>query len=875
MNKFSKNIAKEFKHSFGRFVAIMAIVAVGVGFLIGVMQATPDMKRSMDQYYRENNAYDIDIKGTLGLTDDDVLAIGATVYDGGGKFAEEIMPVVSTDAIVSVSEKEIVGRVVGLDFSKVKDGTALNMLTLEKGGRFPEAAGEVVVERGNHYFEDVQVGDKITLDKESGQYGDVYTLDSFTVVGVVSSPDYYFKDGREVSAIGTGVVGTVIYCQAYDSAEGKGDGVYDLSKGGLFSALDNDMLGTDSVIRYTDCYVKLAGTEDYETFSDKYKTFVLDAADALSGVMSECNEKLNADVEKVNQAVAMTGGDAIPQSSWYLLDRASTNVSYVSFALNAEKVEDIAGIFPVFFIVVAALVALTSMTRMVEEDRMQIGTFKALGYRNGRIMTKYLLYCCLASFIGCVAGILIGFSLLPSIFWKAYATMYYLPKLSLLFSPWFALAVFGIALAGTALVTFFACRSSLKEKPAVLMQPKAPKPGKRILLERVGFFWNRLKFKWKATVRNIFRYKKNMILTIVSVMGCTALILTGFGLNDSVKAVEEIHFKEIIKYDTVIEYDSSKTSENDELGAFLKSEGASYVSLYGENGQLLMGKNYSSRESIELYAVGEDSMQEFSSFVELRTRKKSAIIELSGGGIVIPENLATVYGVKKGDIVQYVSASGTRIEIPVAAVCEYYTGSVAYISKEYFASLVGTESLTDNTCFVISGIEGEDAQNAATEKLLTDARVSSVSFKSSGLETFTGLSSTMGLVIAVLVISAGALAAIVLYNLTNINIDERRREIATLRVLGYKKYEVAGYIYRESAILTIAGTLLGLLLGFFLHLFIVKRVDSVMMMFGRTIGGLSYLWSFLLTVLFAVIVYAFMLIKLNRINMADSLKSNE
>lgn len=234
-----------------------------------------------------------------------------------------------------------------------------------------------------------------------------------------------------------------------------------------------------------------------------------------------------------------------------------------------------------------------------------------------------------------------------------------------------------------------------------------------------------------------------------------------------------------------------------------------------------------------------------------------------------------MYGVKKGDIVQYVSASGTRIEIPVSAVCEYYTGSVAYISKEYFASLVGTESLTDNTCFVISGIEGEDAQNAATEKLLTDARVSSVSFKSSSLETFTGLSSTMGLVIAVLVISAGALAAIVLYNLTNINIDERRREIATLRVLGYKKYEVAGYIYRESAILTIAGTLLGLLLGFFLHLFIVKRVDSVMMMFGRTIGGLSYLWSFLLTVLFAVIVYAFMLIKLNRINMADSLKSNE
>ena len=419
-------------------------------------------------------------------------------------------------------------------------------------------------------------------------------------------------------------------------------------------------------------------------------------------------------------------------------------------------------------------------------------------------------------------------------------------------------------------VTFFACRSSLKEKPAVLMQPKAPKPGKRILLERAGFFWNRLKFKWKATVRNIFRYKRNMILTIISVMGCTALILTGFGLNDSVGAVENIQYKELVRYDTVIEYDSSADAgEEGYLDEFLSVDGTESVALYGENGQLLVG---GSRESIDLYVVAEEDAGGFASLVELRTRKKSAIIDTQTDGIIFPENIAVVYGVKKGDTVTYISASGTRHEVRVAAVFENYTGSVAYMSESYFSSLEPDTDVSANTYFVRSGTEDEDA---AAERLLRDGRVTSVEFVSSTLETFRGLSSTMGLVIAVLVISAGALAAIVLYNLTNINIDERRKEIATLRVLGYKRYEVAGYIYRESAILTVIGALLGLLLGFLLHMFIVDRVDSVMMMFGRTIGGLSYLWAFLLTVAFAAIVYAFMLIKLNKINMADSLKSNE
>ena len=910
MRKFNKNIAKEFKTSFGRFIAIMAIIALGVGFLIGVTQATPDMKNTMSTYLIDNKAYDIDVKGTFGLTQADIDAIRGLKDDAGNEIVESVTPVISTDAVVTAGEYEVVGRFIGIDNLKEyanasadAEGGNLNTLTLIEG-EWPDAAGEVVVARANNYFEDVKVGDAIAIPEgigtEQSTYGDVYAAHEFKVVGIVSSPDYYYNDAREVTTLGSGVVGCVVY--------GEMGELYDLKKSVLFSQIDEE---TDLIINlinsnasdesekvqpidvlYTDCYVKLVGSEEYERFTDEYKNFVLDGSESLENLgnkQTAALKKLIIEAESIKIGDISVGdiladmGLTEESVQWFVLDRANANVSYISFDMNVEKVEEIAGIFPVFFIVVAALVALTSMTRMVEEDRMQIGTFKALGYGQGRIMSKYLIYCCLASIIGCVAGILIGFSLLPSIFWQAYGSLYTLPELILAFSPWFALIVFAVALVGTALVTWATCRTSLKEKPSQLMQPKAPKPGKRIWLERVGFIWNHLKFKWKATIRNIFRYKKNMILTIISVMGCTALILTGFGLNDSVVAVTDIQYGEVFLYDTVIEYthtgDLAGLPSESALKTFLENAGeGNSIGLYTESGTLVLDGNKSDgRESVDLYVVRDGTAEQFRSFIDLHERKNSAIIDVTKGGenvIVIPENIAVVYGISAGDTVTYVSDTETA-EFTVLAVCESYTGTYAYMSEAVYEKTFG-EIDADNTLLVKSGI-AESEVDAETEKLLadTDAGISSVEFVYSSLSTFSGLESTMGLVIAVLVLCAGALAAIVLYNLTNINIDERRREIATLRVLGYRRYEVAGYIYRESAILTLAGTLLGLGLGFLLHWFIVSRVNSVAMMFGRVISGWSFLWAFLLTIAFAVVVYAFMLIKLNRINMAESLKSNE
>ena len=879
MNKYGKTILKEFKTGFGRFIAIMAIIALGVGFLIGVMQATPDMEKSMDDYYRAESAYDVDVKSVVGLTQADIDALLDLKDENGDAVVGSLTPVISTDVMAKADEAEVVARVMYIDGANAATSDAteadaaasdtaepgteaaaaeMNRLTLVEGSMPKEGltdaegneiplAQQVVVERSTRNFTPLSVGDKITLDAESGQYGDVYAQTEFTVVGIVSSPDYYYLDATEQTTLGTGVVGCVVYVN---------DGVYDLS-GGQFAMLG--MLGRTTVA--TDCWVDIAGADSYAFLTDEYKSYVTERADLISSLGDErCSD--------LNETIGNFGYSA----RWLTLDRASTNVSYVSFDMNVEKVADIAGIFPIFFIIVAALVAFTSMTRMVEEDRMQIGTLKALGYRPARIVSKYLIYCCIACIIGCAAGILIGFSLLPSIFWAAYQTLYYLPALNLAFSPWFAVAVIGIALAATILVTLAACWTSLRERPSKLMQPKAPKAGKRVLLERVPFIWKPLKFKWKATIRNIFRYKKNMILTIISVMGCTALILVGFGLNDSVTAASQYQYQNVILYESAIEY-TGAWEEGGTLDTFL-DESDGYLSVYADESTTLdipQDGREDAHETVTLYLVADDA--EFNKFISLHVRGDSAIIEVAEStesAIVLSENIAAVYGIEAGDTL---TMDGK--EVTVLAVCEGYTGVNVYMSRAAYESVYnGGAAVTPNMLLVKSDV-GRENVDEATRGLLTDPAVTSVDFIYSSLSMFENLSEMMGLVIAVLVISAGALAAIVLYNLTNINIDERKREIATLRVLGYRKAEVAGYIYRESAILTIVGTLFGLLLGWLLHMYIVTNVNSISMMFGRVIGGLSYLWAFLLTIAFAVIVYAFMLIKLNKISMADSLKSNE
>ncbi|MCD8040566.1 MAG: ABC transporter permease [Clostridia bacterium] len=877
MKKFSKSIVKEFKNSFGRFVAIMAIIALGVGFLIGITQTTPDMKTSMSDYLRSSYAYDIDVKGTYGLTQSDIDSLTTLKDDGGNTVVEAYMPVISTYVMGSCNgSSQYAINMVGYDFSLIGssygDLSNLNLFEITEG-EMPSAAGEVLVVQTNNHFEDVKVGDTITLagslTSSDSTYGDVYARKTFTVTGIVTTPDYYYSDARETTTIGTGVVGSVIIGNSAD--------MYDLSSSSFFNLIES--IRGESVV-CTDLWVVTSGSDKYEMFGENYKNYVLEQASCIESLGSDICTTFNDALESSPMYGILSANGLTANASWYVLDRASCNVSYVSYDMNVEKVEDIAGVFPVFFIIVAALVALTSMTRMVEEDRLQIGTLKALGYKEGAIMSKYLIYCCLACVIGLAAGILLGFSILPTIIWNAYGTMYTLPALKLGFSWYIAISVVFGALALTILVTVFACRSTTKESPSKLMQPKAPKPGQRILLERVGFFWKHIKFKWKATIRNIFRYKKNMVLTIISVMGCTALILTGFGLGDSVDAATDIQYGDIIYYDTMVSYSGSIAEIRQEGGALAgyldgldSTEDGLWLDIYTESGQLTFG---TSRESVDLYLIPQGS--NFSGFTSLRSRKSGKALDLETDGVILPENIASVYDIDAGDTITFVTSDSLTVEFTVTGIAEYYTGSVIYMSESAYMAVSGktAESIAHNMLLVKYGYgSDESAMEESAQLLLADSCVTGVEFTYTTISSFSALSSTMGYVVLLLVVCAGALAAIVLYNLTNINIDERRREIATLRVLGYTKWETAGYIYRESGILTVVGTLLGLLFGWLLHKYIVGRVGSVMMMFGQAISGLSYLYAILITLGFALVVWAFMLIKLFKIDMAESLKSNE
>lgn len=876
MQKYTKSMLKEFRRGFGRFIAIMAIIALGVGFLIGLMQATPDMKNTMNAYYRDNAMYDINIKGTYGLSAKDIDAIGNAKDEDGNVMADNVMGFIQTDVSVSVgSDRDVVARINGLDSFEEEIGQEIVHLTLEEG-RFPAAANECVVERSNLNFEEIKVGATVSItDPTAGTYGDVYAQTQFTVVGVVSSPAYYYLNGKEVTSVGNGVVGTVLYVprEAYKiSTPTEEEPLGHLTGGtsvfgqGLFDLLNGNFIGVPIV--YTDCYVTLNESAKYGVFDQGYKDTLAESTETYEDLAASDNVSNATINEKLEQFSAFIGDMA--QADWYVLDTVNTNVSYISFNMNVDKVSDIAAIFPVFFILVAALVAMTSMTRMVEEDRTEIGTLKALGYSNGRIAAKYLIYCLSAGIIGGLVGLLCGFALLPSIFWMAYQSQYYLPPLTLGVSPVFTTVVLICLVALTIAVTVYACWATLRERPSLLMQQKAPKQGKRVLLERVGFLWKPLKFKYKAAIRNIFRYKKNMFMTIISVMGCTALILAGFGIYDSINVINNVQYTELVRYDMEISYKSENIPES--LDEFLA--GKTYVPLYTENMNIVVKSEdgSSARESVEVLVASDRAALD--NVVSVRDRKSKDLLELPADGIVLPENVAEAYDLKTGDRVTLRASDGKEKEASVT-VYENYVESRAYMSTAAYTALFEEDTVQNNVLFVCADLNGIDQEELARD-LLSDENVTGVAFTDDEQDIYAGLSQTMGYIIAVLIVSAGALAAIVLYNLTNINIDERQREIATLKVLGYTRAEVAGYVYRESAILTIAGSLLGLLLGWLLHtFFMVPRIDSVALLLGRTISVWSFFYSFGLTVLFAAIVYAFMLIKLNKINPAEALKSIE
>ncbi len=565
----------------------------------------------------------------------------------------------------------------------------------------------------------------------------------------------------------------------------------------------------------------------------------------------------------------------IEQGKWILGDR-DDNVSFSSYDSNAQRIANIATVFPVFFFLVAALVALTTMTRMVEEERLQIGTMKALGYSRGKIAAKYLLYALAASLAGSAVGMVIGMQLFPSIILNAYNIMYDLPVLKTPFNTLFGAIATGTAVACTLLATLNACWAELREQPASLMLPKAPKAGKRILLEHIRPVWRRMRFTHKVTARNLFLYKKRFFMTVVGIAGCTALLVTGFGVRDSISDIVEKQFDDLAHYQLMVSIQDESATQGKELQALLNdtSRITGYLPVAQQDVTVVPEGDTAADN---LYITVPTDTVAMNDYFTFRHRNGGGSIELGEGSVIITEKLAERQGLKAGDIITVEDADGNTASFTITDVCENYISHYLYMSVGVYEAAFGKAPETNLLlCQLADGMdEDPQAEEALATELLQCRDVAGAQFTHELTASFSQSLGSINYIVVVLIIAAGALAFVVLYNLTNINISERAKELATIKVLGFYDSEVGAYIYRETSLLTLIGTACGLAFGVALHTFVIRTAEVDMVMFGRSIYPLSFVWSALLTILFSLLVNAVMYRKLKAISMVESMKAPE
>ncbi len=553
---------------------------------------------------------------------------------------------------------------------------------------------------------------------------------------------------------------------------------------------------------------------------------------------------------------------------WYVLDRES-NMSFVNFQLNADKVAAIAKFFPIFFYLVAALVSLTTMTRMIEEERTQIGILKALGFRRTSIIGKYVAYCSLASILGSAAGQLVGFKLIPRVIWNAYGVMFHLPPFVSEYNARIAFVASGIAVLSTVGVTVYAANEALGEKPATLMLPRAPKAGKRILLERIGPLWRKMSFNMKSTARNIFRYKKHFYMTVVGISGCTALLVMGFGMRDSIRDFAGSQFDHIFMYQINVELDEEELSKEplDQLVENLDHV-ESYTGVYSDKG-IVRHNNDLLDINLRVFHDPEG----LSENILIRDRESREIILPGAEYVIITEKLSEVLGVSIGDTILYEDSDENRGQLKVTNITENYLGNYLYVDFAQYEAVFGP-SPTNSALVRIGDLTG-DEEDGFVERLLLEDSVRNVELLSQTRRSFDNLVRSIDYIVLVIIVASGLLAFIVLYNLTNINVNERKKELATLKVLGFHNEEVTSHIFREIAILTLIGIGVGLVLGTYMHEFIIKTIEDPDTMFGRDIRWMSFVLSAVITLIFSFIVNLFMGRKIRNIEMVESMKAND
>lgn len=863
---YFKNLFRDIKKSISRFLSIVVIIAVGVAFYVGVRATSPDMKMSADNYFEKINFMDFKIVSTLGLTEDDLAEIRSVkgVSRAEGSY--------SLDAVTEKGDSQMV-----LNINSIPEKDGINDIVITSGRR-AESPDEAVVEEKFAKENSLKLNDILSI-KSGGDkdLGESLKNTEFKIVGTAKSP-LYISAQRQLSSVGNGTVrGFVyivpevfkseVYTQVYAKAESAKSDVslleseeYSSYIGGIEKELE--ILGES---RSETRYNEIVDEADAQIKEAEER---LDQARAYAEIGSE---EAAAEVKRGEEEIAKSREaiDEIKKPEWYLLGRAQ-NLGYETYRQDSDRIDNIGKVFPLIFFLVAALVSLTTMTRMVQENRTEIGTFKALGYSTESIVAHYFIYSLLASLTGSILGVAIGFRLFPPLIMNAYGSLYQIPEMLTPFNMGFALQASLIAVLSTCIAVIAATLDELKEVPASLMRPKPPKSGKKILLERVSFIWKRLKFTRKVTARNIFRYKQRLFMTVIGIAACTGLMITGFGLKDGIIGATEVQFNEIYKYDMTGSLKKDIDREEKDKMKLKELEDKNIESImYADirNGEVETPKS----RSEDVFVVVPEDKQALSDYIKLYLEDEG--LKLDDKGVVITEKLSRLIDKTAGDSIEIVMED-KAIEVKISAITEQYVQHYIYMSPDYYAEVSG-EDPRYNSFYGLLKDSSDKAEENTLNKLKSIGDVNSVSFKSNAKVDYDQSMDSIDSVVMILIASAGVLAFVVIYNLTNINISERRRELATIKLLGFYNKELAAYIYRENMILTVLGSLAGILVGMFLNRFVLSTAETNIIKFLGEISPVHILYSVLLTILFSAVVNIAMYRRFDSIDMIESLKSAE
>ena len=992
-----KTTLREIRESLGRYLAIMAIVALGVGLFAGLKITETVMVGSADAFWQAQQLYDYRLVSTLGFEEEDVQALAQKAD------VRAVQGAMEADVLYTDEQ----GNDKVLKAHSILEN--INMLETV-AGRLPESDTECVVD--DHLYGEEVIGSKIVLSGDNDQDDlDSFRYTEYTIVGTVRSP-LYVQFERGTTSLGNGSVSgfvyllpegfatdyytdiyvkfeedAQVYSDEYDAymdereaqwetyCEEQGERRYqsimteaeeelaDAEQELADEKAEAEVELADAKQELTDAEKEIADGEkkledgeqeladNKEVIAQKERELAdaraaLEAQEAelasqeeaLAGMMQGqaagmqyqmpadmARQQLEAGKAQIEEGEAelrkargqiRDAGEEIEESrqeladarqevedGWqeyndakaefdekiadaeqkladaraeiadiekpdtYVLGR-ETNTGYVCFESDSSIVEGIANVFPVFFFLVAALVCMTTMNRMVEEQRTQIGVLKALGYGEARIMGKYLFYSGSAAFTGCVAGYLAGIRLFPLVIWQAYGVMYRFGGIVYAFDWATAVLCLAASLLCSMGTTWASCRHELREVAAELMRPKSPKAGKRIFLEWIPFIWNRMKFLHKVSVRNIIRYKRRFLMMVIGISGCTALLLTGFAIRDSVTTVADRQFEEIQTYAVGVTLKDGVTKEDlsllEELDQIVADNGGDYGLAVETSMDLETADGI---KSVKLIAAAEP--ESFGAYFDLHTPAGEPIAYPQAGEVVICNKLSERYRIRAGDTITLFNEDREELQAVVSGVCENYIYNYVYVNEETYRKATGETGYQS----VYVNLPAEADVYGVGASLMKAEHVTAVAVNRDMLLRVSRMMTSMNYIVFVIIACAGALAFIVLYNLNNINITERIREIATIKVLGFYKKETATYVFRENTVLTGIGCAVGLVLGRLLHIYVMHEVDIDMMSFDVHVEPVSYLLSILLTFVFTWLINRIMSGKLDKINMAESLKS--